>query len=176
LGLATVYGIVKQNEGFIDVESRPGRGTAFRIFLPLVNADQGDIACQPMDQALASGSGTVLIVEDDAAILELAKSILMQLGYAVLAASTPDQAMELARNQEGGIDLLITDVVMPQMNGKQLAQRIAEFSDGFKCLYMSGYTADIIANRGVLDEGVHFLQKPFSIKELATKVREVLER
>ena len=174
LGLSTVYGIVKQNEGFINVYSEPGHGTTFRIYLP---ASDGVPDAHPagikVDASLA-GSETLLVVEDDQDILELSRSILETLGYRVLTASTPMDAIALATRHRPSIDLLITDVVMPEMNGRQLSSRLCEIAPGLKCLFMSGYTANVIAHRGVLDPDVHFIQKPFSINELAVKVREVL--
>lgn len=115
------------------------------------------------------------MVEDEAAILELARECLEDLGYTVLAAKSPEEAMRRSEEQAGPIQLLITDVVMPQMNGRQLAERLGTLRPGLKCLYMSGYTADIIAHRGVLEEGVRFIAKPFSLRVLAEKVREVLD-
>jgi two-component system, cell cycle sensor histidine kinase and response regulator CckA len=175
LGLATVYGIVKQNDGFINVYSEPGKGTTFRIYLPAVNALRDQVPDKLSDETLPMGTETVLITEDDADILELGQSILEQLGYTVLAAGTPDDALAVAKAYKGRIDLLITDVVMPQMNGKELAHRLCEATPGLRCIYMSGYTANVIAHHGVLDPGVRFLQKPFSIQEIAAKVREAIE-
>jgi len=178
LGLATVYGIVKQNEGFIDVVSESGKGTTFRIYLPVASAPDNRVRAEEQIQgqvpAASERTGTVLIVEDDAVLLELGQSILARLGYFVLTAESPDQAIDIARTHQGRIDLLITDVVMPQMNGRQLVERLKEFLPGIKCLFMSGYTADIITHHGVLGEGVHFLQKPFSIAQIAAKVSEAM--
>jgi PAS domain S-box-containing protein len=175
LGLATVYGIVKQNDGFIHVYSEPGQGTTIKIYLPAIEMTEDHFTVKARVEGNLRGTETVLIVEDNREILNLGKSILQQLGYTVFTAGTPGQAIELARECNCKIDLLITDVVMPQMNGNQLAQRLGDSIPGLKCLYMSGYTKNIIAHRGVLDEGVNFLQKPFSIKELAAKVREIIE-
>ncbi|MFH1981850.1 MAG: PAS domain S-box protein [Pseudomonadota bacterium] len=174
LGLATVYGIAKQNDGFINVYSEPGEGTTFRLYLPVVDAPK-ELPDAGRAFEASGGTGTVLMVEDDAAILELGQAILEQLGYTVLTAGTPEQAIELARVHGGGIDLLITDVVMPQMDGRELVRRIEEMTPGLKCLYISGYTANVIAHHGVLDPGVNFLQKPFSIHDIAVKIREVIE-
>jgi PAS domain S-box-containing protein len=175
LGLATVYGIVKQNNGFINVYSEPEKGTTFRIYLPRHAGEPGEN--QPKEAVeIQMGRGeTVLIVEDEASILKLGKRILMELGYTVLAAATPGQAMETAKTHEGDIHLIITDVVMPEMNGRDLSRQIQNFYPDIKVLFMSGYTADVIAHQGVLDRGVHFLQKPFSNKDMAAKIREVLD-
>jgi two-component system, cell cycle sensor histidine kinase and response regulator CckA len=120
-------------------------------------------------------SRTVLLVEDEPLIIEVSQAMLEQLGYGVLIAGTPGEALRLAKANAAEIKLLITDVVMPEMNGRDLAKMIREIKPELECLFMSGYTADVIAHHGVLDEGVHFIQKPFSIKNLAVKVREVLD-
>ncbi|OGP70049.1 MAG: hypothetical protein A2Y80_01135 [Deltaproteobacteria bacterium RBG_13_58_19] len=175
LGLATVYGIVKQNDGFINVYSEPGHGTTFRIYLPRCQAEAAQDQAETPVKSLQGGSETVLMVEDEKAILDIGLAILKQLGYTVLTAGTPGEAIRLAGNYPGDIHLLISDVVMPEMNGRELAERLIAMKPGLKCLYMSGYTTNVIAHRGVLDEGVHFIQKPFSMKDLAIKAREVLE-
>ncbi len=175
LGLSTVYGIVKQNNGFISVQSEMGRGTTFTVCLPRTDTATAKPTRESHD-SLQPGSETVLLVEDETHLLHLTQSILERLGYTVLMAETPEKAVAIARSHQGAIHLLMTDVVMPQMNGRELKDRIARLQPAIKVLYVSGYTADIIANQGVLQEGVHFLQKPFSAQILATKVREVLER
>jgi CheY-like chemotaxis protein len=176
LGLATVYGIVKQNNGFINVCSEPERGTTFRIHFPRaqVRVTREGRRCQEETRDLR-GTETVLVVEDEESILSLAGTILDHQGYRVLAARNPVEALALAQGHSERIDLLITDVVMPGMDGKDLSQKLRALKTGFKCLFMSGYTADIIAHHGVLDQGIHFLQKPFSVTTLAQKVREVLD-
>ncbi len=176
LGLATVYGIVKQNHGFINVYSEPGNGTTFRIYLP---RHEGAIVEAPKKFAekLPSGNGeTILIVEDELAILTLSSEILERLGYSVLPANTPGEAIALAQQHAGKIQLLMTDVVMPEMNGRDLSSRVLSLCPNLKRLFMSGYTADVIANQGVLDEGVNFIEKPFSMQDLAAKVHEVLNQ
>ncbi|MDO9531638.1 MAG: PAS domain S-box protein [Deltaproteobacteria bacterium] len=175
LGLATVYGIVKQNDGFINVYSEPGQGTTFKIYLPRCQAEATQDQAETAVKSLPGGSETVLLVEDEKAILELGQAMLEKLGYTVLTAGTPEEAIRLAGEHTGDMQLLISDVVMPEMNGRELAERLIVMKPRLKSLYMSGYTANVIARRGVLDEGVQFLQKPFSLKALATKVREVLE-
>jgi len=174
LGLSTIYGIVKQNNGFINVYSEPGQGTTFRIYFPVVEASELPAGDSAPSEPMAGGSATILLVEDDPLILELGQRILAQLGYEVLAAATPEQAIGIAKEYSGRIDLMITDVVMPQMNGHDLVRRINPILPGLKCLYMSGYTANVIAHHGVLDPGVNFLQKPFTIQEIAAKVSQVL--
>lgn len=174
LGLSTVYGIVKQNNGFIYVYSEPGQGTAFKIYLPRTDSPIMEESVQSERKALL-GTETVLLVEDEESILDLAREILEQYGYTVLAALTPDIAFVLAKNHPGCIHLLLTDVIMPGMNGKDLNEAIKPIRPGLKSIFMSGYTPDIVAHNGVLDEGIHFLQKPFSPKTLAEKIRDVLE-
>ena len=176
LGLATLYGIVKQNEGFINVYSEPDRGTTFRIYLPAIDAEsfQQDDA-RSTAAAAAGGNETILIVEDERAILKMTRAMLERLGYTVLTASTPSDAIRTVREHRGRIDLVITDVVMPEMNGRDLAKSLQESCPSIRALFMSGYTANVIAHQGVLDEGVNFIQKPFSREQLAVRVREALE-
>jgi CheY-like chemotaxis protein len=176
LGLATVYGIVKQNNGFIHVYSEPGEGTTFTIYLTrhIGKTEQDRTSGAP--QSIGRGHETILLVEDEPALLELTMKLLKRQGYTVLAASTPGEAILLAREHSGEINLLMTDVIMPEMNGRDLAKNLLALYPHMKRLFMSGYTADVIAHHGVLDEGAHFMQKPFSRKELATKVREALEQ
>ncbi len=174
LGLSTIYGIVKQNDGFINVYSEPGQGTTFKIYFPRIQVE--DITeTKGTIQKPAQGTETVLLVEDEPSILVLGKAILERYGYKVLAVRTPEEAQKLAEQYEGQIHLLITDVVMPQMNGRDLMVRIITSRPEIKTLYMSGYTTDVIAHHGVLEEGINFLQKPFSNQTLAAKVREVLD-
>ena len=174
LGLSTVYGIVKQNEGFINVYTEKGRGTTFRIYLPRYTGDITDVKKTVAVDAPDSKGETVLIVEDDPAILKIGIRILEQLRYRVISASTPDDALGLVKEYGENIDLLVTDVIMPEMNGRDLANRVKLFYPDLKVLFMSGYTANVIAHRGVLDSGVCFIQKPFSKKEFAVKLREAL--
>jgi PAS domain S-box-containing protein len=173
LGTATIFGIVKQNEGYVGVYSEPGVGTTFRIYLPRFEGEM--LQTQTEQPELPRGTETVLVVEDEAGILELSRQLLEQLGYTVLTASSPKEAIRLFEERGKEVDLLISDVVMPEMNGRELVQRIGAMKAGLKYLFMSGYTADVIANQGVLDEAVNFIQKPFSIQQLAAKVREALK-
>ncbi len=176
LGLATVYGIVKQNNGFVNVYSEPGHGTTFNIYLPVHQSHPGEIQAEIITDIPSGGTETILIVEDDASVLNLGKTMLERLGYTVLTANTPADAIRLAKANAGKIHLVITDVVMPEMNGRDVADQLRTLSPDIKILFMSGYTADVIAPQGILDEGVCFIHKPFSIKDLAVKVREALEQ
>jgi CheY-like chemotaxis protein len=175
LGLATIYGIVKQNNGFVTVCSEPGQGASFTIGIPRY---QGAAAATPMKddaRALAGGDETILLVEDEPAILDITTLLLKNQGYRVLPAGSPGAAIQLAQDHAYGVDLLMTDVIMPEMNGKDLALHLKEMHPNLKCLFMSGYTADVISHHGVLDEQTHFIQKPFPLSILAAKVREVLD-
>jgi len=175
LGLSTVYGIVKQNDGFVYVASEPGKGTTFKIYLPRCEAETAQAASEEVACKRPTGTETVLLVEDDEAILNLSNMILENLGYTVLAAQAPVHAIDIVKEHPGNIHLLITDVVMPEMNGRELAEELSAFLPNLKCLYMSGYTADVIAHRGVLDVGVNFIQKPFLGDDFAARVRQVLD-
>ncbi|MFH7320457.1 response regulator [Desulfurivibrio sp. D14AmB] len=177
LGLATIYGIIKQNGGFINFYSEPGRGTTFRIYLPRRDEPQGEpvaAAPEPLPEQLVGGKETILLVEDDEAILMVTARILEGLGYRVLTAATPGAALEVAARHPEKIDLLLSDVVMPELNGQELARQIRASQPGIRCLFMSGYTADVISSNGLLDQGANFLAKPFSLPELAAKVRATL--
>ncbi|MBN2337640.1 MAG: transporter substrate-binding domain-containing protein [Acidobacteria bacterium] len=174
LGLATIYGIVKQNRGFINVYSEPGEGTTVRIYLPR-HAGEGAAATAPEPGPMPAARGeTVMVVEDEVAIGHLARTLLEKLGYVVLSADGPRAALAEAGRHDGTIDLLITDVVMPEMNGRDLADRMRQIHPEIRVLYMSGYTANVIAHHGMLDPGVFFIQKPFTNRELAARVRETL--
>jgi CheY-like chemotaxis protein len=175
LGLSTVYGIVKQNDGFIYVASELGKGTTFKIYLPRFKPETAPPPSGEVAGKRSTGMETILLVEDDEAILNLGKVILEELGYTVLAAPTPGRAIRLGEDHPGDIHLLITDVVMPEMNGRELAEQLSAIRPNLKCLYMSGYTADLITHRGILDVGVNFIQKPFGRNELAARVRQVLD-
>ncbi len=175
LGLAMVYGIVKQNNGFIDVHSEPGKGTTFQIYQPRYVGKAAQTSSEAEEAAATGGPETILLVEDEPEILEVIRMILIKLGYQLLAAATPGEAIRLAEDHAGTIHLLMTDVIMPEMNGRDLAKRLLALYPDLKRLFMSGYTADVIAHHGILEEGVHFIQKPFSIADLAAKVRAALD-
>ena len=172
LGLATVYGIVTQNGGAIDVYSEPGQGTTFKIYLPRVTEEEP----REKNEAapFASGTETVLLVEDDVMVRGMAASMLEEMGYTVLVAETPQDALLLCEKQDTLVDLLLTDVVMPGMSGIELRDRLKAVRPGLKVLFMSGYTSDVIVHHGVLEKGIHFIHKPFSITDLACKIREAL--
>ncbi|VFU12526.1 conserved hypothetical protein [anaerobic digester metagenome] len=174
LGLSTVYGIVKQNKGFINVYSETGKGTVFRIYLPRHEGERIETSLDQKDETHQSNGETVLLVEDDRAILKLSRKFLETLGYRVLMADTPSQALVLAKEHAGDIDLLVTDVIMPEMNGRELYNSLCALYPNMKVLFMSGYSANVITYRDILDEGMIFLQKPFSIQDLARKVRKAL--
>jgi two-component system, cell cycle sensor histidine kinase and response regulator CckA len=181
LGLSTVYGIIRQNKGFINVYSEPDKGTTFNIYLPRHATETAEIKIEKdekdeKDEKIPIYSfETVMVVEDEPAIMKISKMMLQMLGYQVLAASTPTEAIQSAQEYPGPIHLLITDVVMPEMNGCDLANQLKSFNPGIKVLFMSGYTANVIAHHGLLDKSVHFIQKPFSKNEIAAKIRKVLE-
>jgi CheY-like chemotaxis protein len=174
LGLSTVYGIVQQGNGYIEVQSEPGRGTSFNIYLPRIE-DNGPQPEPP--QAVAAelrGSETVLVVEDQDDVRRLMVAALRSYGYRALEAPGGRAALEEAARHPARIDLLLTDVIMPDMNGKELADRLAPLRPAMKVLFTSGYSGEVVAHRGVLDSGVAYLPKPFTPVALAAKVREVL--
>ncbi|HEX2871789.1 MAG TPA: ATP-binding protein [Polyangiaceae bacterium] len=172
LGLSTVFGIVKQSHGSVWVYSEPGHGTTFKIYLPRTDRD----SVRPVQPAPTQrGTETILLVEDEAQVRAIVKRTLERGGYAVLSASNPEEALRLCETSLLQIDLLLTDVVMPQMNGRELAERIRVLRPTIKTLFMSGYTDDAILRHGVLDEGVPFLQKPVTPGNLTRKVRETLD-
>jgi two-component system cell cycle sensor histidine kinase/response regulator CckA len=174
LGLATVYGIVKQNNGFINVYSEPERGTTVKVFLPRVVAKDATEATIAPAEAPQKGAETILLVEDEPMVLRLTKTLLERLGYTVLSAGSPREALRIALNP-GSVDLLISDMVMPELNGRDLAEQLVQLHPSLKCLFVSGYPAHAITPSGVLPAGMHFLQKPFTSSELAVKVREALK-
>ena len=175
LGLATVYGIVKQNSGFINVYSEPGHGTTFKIYLPRHAAMIEPAHKEGPEAPVVQGHETILLVEDDPATLEMGSRMLERFGYHVLSASTPGEAIRLAKERDCKVNLVITDVIMPEMNGRDLVKHLTSLCPGIKHLFMSGYSGNVIARHGVLDEDENFIQKPFSMQDLAAKIREVLE-
>jgi two-component system, cell cycle sensor histidine kinase and response regulator CckA len=177
MGLATVYGIVKQSGGNIWCYSELGKGTTFKVYLPQV-ADMGASPLVPQREGAktVSGTETILIAEDEETILEIASEMLTIAGYSVIPAMNGGEALLACRNFKGEIHLLITDVIMPHMSGKQLVQSLLELRPGLKILYTSGYTDDSIVHHGFLEEGTPFLQKPFNMEALTRKVREVLDK
>src|SRR5262249_41140960 len=175
LGLAMVHGFIKQSEGHVEVYSEPGLGTTFNIYLPRVGP-----AAQPAKShaglgTAPRGSETVLLVEDDDGVRALSRFVLQGSGYAVLEAGHGSEALRVAEQHRGAIHLLVTDVVMPGLGGRELAERLTALCPGLRVLFLIGYTEDAVVRRGILREEVHFLQKPFSPLVLAHKVREVLD-
>jgi PAS domain S-box-containing protein len=174
LGLATVYGIIKQNNGFINVYSEPEKGTTFRMYFPQ-HAESEEVDAREKSAAPEKSHGEIiLLVEDDPVLLDMGKTMLERLGYKVLTGLGPLEALRVVEETSAAIDLLMTDVIMPEMNGRELSNRLLERYPNLKVLYMSGYTANVIAHHGVLDPGIHFLSKPFSSKELSSRIRDVL--
>ena len=175
LGLSTVYGIVKQNNGCIDYWSEPGHGSTIKIHLPRHRGGYAD----PDDGAQPSPEdqhckGTILLVENEHDVLILCKAALEDSGYTILSAATPHDAIRLARNHKEEIDLLLTDVVMPEMNGCDLAKQLQSVTPGLKTLFMSGYSSDVLSSHEGMTEGVNFIQKPFSLKTLTMTVHNIL--
>lgn len=175
LGLATVYGIVKQHGGHVWVYSEVGKGSTFKVYLPVSERSPAEKKVEEEIAPHMQGSETILLAEDNDQVRILAEAVLKRQGYTVLVADRGAEALNLLKAHTGKVDLLLTDVVMPDMNGKVLFEKAVAVQPGLRVLYMSGYTDDVIASRGVLDEGVRFIQKPFTVRALAAKVREVLE-
>jgi len=176
LGLATIYGAVKQHRGHIEVDSEQGKGACFRIFFPLVHADRKARTRRKPDMLVPSGSETILLVEDNVTVLEFATNALQELGYTVIPACNSDEAIALNEVYVGEIHILVSDVILPGMNGKALADRLVQCRPSMEVLFTSGYTEDLIGHHGVLDEGIHFIGKPYTIDVLARKIREVIEK
>jgi len=177
LGLPTCYGIIKQSGGHISVYSEPGRGTTFKIYLPQIEQQAAIPIQRPGPPDLPRGTETILLVEDDPALREMATTLLRQLGYTVLAAANGIEALSLKQQRGiGYIDLLFTDVIMPHMSGKELSDRMRALYPHTRILFTSAYTENAIVHQGVLDDGVELLQKPFTPSALAFKLREVLDQ
>ena len=175
LGLSMVYGIVKQSGGYIWVYSEPNQGTTFKIYLPRVDQPPETVGSALVPSKVARGTETILLVEDDAQLRELSSTVLSHSGYRVLTAATPEEGIAVCESNHRNIRLLVTDVIMPRMNGRQLAERIQRISPQIRVLYISGYTDNAIVHYGVLDPGLWFLPKPFTLSALVAKVREVLD-
>jgi CheY-like chemotaxis protein len=175
LGLSTVYGIVTQSGGGVWVYSEPGKGTTFQVYLPRESSVTTETAFKPSVPKQATGTETILVVEDEEALCKVALRTLGAAGYNVLIAANGDEALRQSAQHAGDIQLLLTDVVMPRMSGRVLAQNLLRARPAIKVLYMSGYTDDTIVHHGVLDTGTQFLAKPFTATDLARKVREVLD-
>lgn len=176
LGLSTVYGIVKQSGGYIWVYSEVGQGTSFKIYLPRIEEAMEETANETEVQRVVRGTETILLVEDEQCVRDLAQAVLEDYGYSVIAASNGREGLDLARDFAGSIDLVVTDVIMPQMGGREMAERLKELRSDTKVLFVSGFTDDAILDHGVLDEDVFFMQKPFSPDALAMKAREILDQ
>ena len=174
LGLATVYGIVEQNGGYVEVNSQPGRGSTFKVYLLRIEG-KAEHKTVEESKSLASGFETILVVEDSVPLLELLRGFLEAEGYTVLYSEDPQEAIRIAQQHDGPISLLITDVVMPAMSGRDLAERLTAMSPPMRVLYMSGYAADTVIQAGLPDSGQGFLQKPFTRNALLSKVRDALD-
>jgi len=176
LGLSTAYGITQQHGGYLWVYSELGQGSTFKVYLPQSKTKETVISAEEGLSEPMQGDETILVVEDNKQVLALAKYILEDCGYKVLEANSPTAAIALASDDERTIDLLLTDVVMPDLNGKELYDRLVDRLPGLKVLFMSGYTGNVIVHHGVIDKDINFISKPFGVSDLACKVREVLDR
>jgi CheY-like chemotaxis protein len=176
LGLSTVYGIVKQSEGYINCYSEPGSGTTFTIYLPLTREEADKLQVAVSVTTAPRGTETILLVDDDSAVRSVARIALEEAGYVVIEASGGEEALTDVATRNIAVELLVTDVVMPRMSGKELSLKLREICPGARVLYASGYTANVISHHGILEAGVDYLQKPFSSLEFLIKVREILDR
>ncbi len=174
LGLSTVYGIVKQSEGYIWADSEPGKGACFRIYLPRVQAEAEKASEKPVVDSVR-GTETVLVVEDEPEVRSLVERVLKSHGYRVLVADRPSEALTISSKPEVRLDLMVTDVIMPEMNGCELARRLQPFRPEMPILFLSGYTDQAIARQGILNPGIALLEKPFRPRDLAARVREALD-
>ena len=175
LGLATVYGIVKQHKGNIWVSSEPGKGTIVKVYLPMDEAQFSPVQDDEQVSDTIPGTETILLVEDSDQVRDIVRDILNSHGYTVIAAGNATEALQLLQTHHGDIQMLLTDVVMPDMNGKQLYEKATQFRPALKVLFMSGYTNNVVLHQAGLEEGIQFIQKPFTTQALAAKVRRVLE-
>ena len=175
MGLATAYGIMKQHDGNIWAYSEPGRGTTIKCYLPLADMPAMERVALRRKVRDRRGTETVMVVEDEEKVRSLAVKVLKRQGYSVLEAEDSGSCLETLRAHQGPLDLLLTDLVMPGLNGRELHEEVKSLFPKVKVLYMSGYTEEIVTHRGVLEEGIPFIQKPFSVHSLTTRVREVLE-
>lgn len=176
LGLATVYGIIRQNNGFIDVYSEIQKGATFKIYLPVEHEKEKSIIINSLDEKKLQGNETILLVEDDDGVRAVTESILKKYGYHVISAANGEEAIRIYEEHVGKIDLILTDVIMPSMDGRELVEKLFEKDNNLKVLYFSGYTDDNIVRRGIISEGMEFIQKPYTQIELAKKIRSVIER
>jgi two-component system, cell cycle sensor histidine kinase and response regulator CckA len=174
LGLATVYGIVKQNRGFINVYSEENKGTSIRVCLPRFDGPVAESLDPVIVQESSAGTETLLIVEDEEAILTLIQKRLENLGYTILAARTPQEAISQVSTFKNKIHLLLSDIVLPEMNGRELSEKLKVFQPQMSCLFMSGYSSNVISSQDILQDGIHLIQKPFSMKVLTQKIRELI--
>jgi CheY-like chemotaxis protein len=176
LGLSTVYGIVKQSDGFIELETEPGRGTTFSVYLPIVEVEADRFIRSIDEPANPQASETILLIEDEDVVRAVIYELLQSLGYKVFVAATPDEAISTCLDHDGSIDMIVADVIMPEMSGPELAKKLLEFRPEMKVLYLSGYADTALDHHGILAQDINFLQKPFTHDALAQKVREVLKR
>jgi CheY-like chemotaxis protein len=177
LGLSTVYGIIKQHGGYINVYSEPGRGSTLNIYLPCIHGEKdSELKSKADEETLRGGPETILIVEDNDLVLRMTRRALTRIGYRVITAADPDQCLRMMASQVEPIHLMLIDVIMPGMNGKELYERLSLLRPGVDVIYMSGYSEDVISHHGVLDDEVNFIQKPFSTRELALLIRNVLDK
>jgi CheY-like chemotaxis protein len=174
LGLATVFGIVRQNMGFINVYSEPGQGTTFRIYLPQIVVDDTAEQASDAEEEAPKGAGTIFLVEDEEQVRVVTQKMLEGLGYTVIVAADPKEALHLCQGMTAAPDLLLTDVIMPEMSGRELCDTLTAQWPGLRTVFMSGYTADLLKPHHILTTDTLFLQKPFIRKELARKVKEAM--
>jgi two-component system, cell cycle sensor histidine kinase and response regulator CckA len=175
LGLATVYGIIKQSNGHVSVYSEPDRGSTFKVYLPVVKGLAESLESSFLSAGIPGGSESILLVEDDTLVRRVAVEVLTRAGYQVVEASNGREALQIFGEQEGRLHLMVTDVVMPGMSGRDLADKLADLNANIKVLFMSGYTENAVVHHGILEPGLAFIQKPFTPLDLARKVREVLD-